>query len=220
MFTDAVALSKLSTLIQVLAIVLIFIGGGLQVVKLCLDKHINAVKEESERKKDANYKSKIANLDNASEFYELSVAVRSDSREALNRVIAIAENPNDVRQALAYNLLADLPKEVEHLNLLEYQVDWQKEGIDPAKATLGDFSKVYFRNPPIFQTKIMETLWKSELVTKKDKLLFLINVLQTTPSLRCLNFACQLLNEESKMGKNLLGWQEYKKWWDTKSSAY
>jgi len=220
MFNDITLLSNLSRWIQIVAIVLVFLGGSLQLAKFFLDQHISNIKDKLEYKKDVEYKAKIATLDNSSEFYQLSVALSSDSRSALDRVMVIANDPSDSRQQMAYNLLADFPKEAEHMNLLVYPIDWKKAGLDPSKISLDDFRKSYSSTIPIYQTTIMEAAWRSMQIPKRDRILFLLDIINSTSSIRCLRSACLLLNEEAKIDKNFLAWQLYGTWWSVNNNKY
>lgn len=157
---------------------------------------------------------KLSQLSAYSEFYDLSLGVRSDNRQAFDRILQIATSKDDFRKTMAERTLSNLPKEVEHMNLLEYQIDWQSANIDPSKASLQEFIKLYNSHPPIFQTKIMDAVWGSSVIPKKDKIAFLIEIIQSTPSLRCLDFACRKLNEETKVGKNFVLWESYTEWWN------
>ena len=132
----------------------------------------------------------------------------------------IYNNPSDPRFSLVRTLVSNLPKEMASLNLLSYSVNWKELGIDPDTADISAFERAMRQLRPIYQTTIMETVWKAQHLSKRDRVQFLIDIMINTPSLRCLNKACRLLNEESKVGKNFISWQEYTKWWDSKKDDY
>ena len=162
----------------------------------------------------------LSRLESLSEFYQLATRLRSDDRKAFDSVMKILSSPSDPRFSQAQALVANLPKEIEILNLLEYQVDWTNLGLDPGKANISAFGGAMGKLQPIYQTKVMETVWKAEHLDKADRIAFLIDVVVSTPSLRCLDKACRLLGDESKLHKNFLAWQEYPKWWEAHKGEY
>ncbi len=202
-------LSKISGYLQIGIFVCGILTTGLAFVKYKIDKQIGSSKD-----------LQIKQLDSYSEFYRLSVSVRADSRAALDKLKEISQNKYDVRQSLVADTLKDFPKEAEHINLLEYPIDWQQIGIDPTKATLEVFQELYNHAAPVYQSKIMQTVWGATQIQKKEKIQFLIDIIRTTPSVRCLREACILLNPEAKLGRNFMLWEEYIKWWDNNKDKY
>ncbi len=202
-------MSKISGYLQIAIICFGLTTSMLAFVKYKIDKKISASKD-----------LQIRQLDSYSELYRLTVSLRSDSRAALDELVEMAENKYDVRQSLVVDTLKDFPKEAEHVNLLEYPIDWQKIGVDPTKSSLEDFQMLYNQAIPIYQTKIMETVWKSSQIHEKDKIQFLIDIIRTTPSIRCLREACIILSEETKLGRNFIAWKEYINWWEHNKEKY
>ncbi len=162
----------------------------------------------------------LSQLQSLSEFYELAIRVRSDDRIAFDSIMKIFRNPSDPRLSQARALISNLPKEIEILNLLEYPIKWKELGIDLDTADISAFERAMRQLRPIYQTTIMKTVWRAQHLSKQDRIQFLIDIMINTPSLRCLDKACRLLNEESKVGKNFISWQEYTKWWDSKKDDY
>ena len=106
------------------------------------------------------------------------------------------------------------------LNILSYSVNWEGLGVDPNTADISAFELTMRQLRPLHQIEVMETVWKAQHLSKQDRIQFLIDIMINTPSLRCLDKACRLLNEESKVGKNFISWQEYTKWWNSKKDDY
>lgn len=162
----------------------------------------------------------LSQLQSLSGFYGLAIRVRSDDRHAFDSIMEIFDNPSDPRLSQAHAIVSNLPKDMDILNLLEYQVDWKELGIDPDVADISAFEGAMRQLMPIYQTKVMETVWRAQHLSKRDRVQFLIDIMVNTSSLRSLDKACRLLNEESKVGKNFLAWQEYPKWWDSRKDDY
>ena len=148
----------------------------------------------------------LSQLQSLSRFYGLALRVRSDDRHAFESIMKILNDPSDPRFPQADAIVSNLPKEIDILNLLEYPVDWKELGIDPEIADIPAFERAMGQLLPIYQTKVMETAWKAQHLNKADRVQFLIDIMNNTPSLRCLEKACRLLNEESKVGVNFLAW--------------
>ena len=162
----------------------------------------------------------LSQLQSLSGFYGLAIRVRSDDRSAFDSIMKIFHNPSDPLFSQAYALVSNLPQDMAILNILSYSVNWEELGIDPDTADISAFELTMRELIPIHQTTIMETVWKAQHLSKQDRVQFLIDIVVNTPSLRCLDKAYRLLNEESKVGMNFIAWQEYTKWWDSKKDGY
>ena len=162
----------------------------------------------------------LSQLNLLSEFYELATRVRSDDRSAFDSIMEIYHNPSDPRFSQVRVLVSNLPHEISILNVLSYPVNWEELGIDPNTADISAFELTMQQLRPLHQTEVMETVWKAQHLSKHDRVQFLIDIMINTSSLRCLDKACRLLNEESKVGMNFIAWQEYTKWWDSKKDDY
>jgi biopolymer transport protein ExbB/TolQ len=163
--------------------------------------------------------AQLDSLAQLSELYNFLLAIHSDDRKAFDQIRQIAFSESDPRKNLAMQALRDLPKEVEIVNLLEYPVDWKGSGIDPATATLADLIKAYNACLPVFQTKIMDTIWQNNNIPKSDRIEFVVAVLKTTPSMRCLDHACRILGPESGLQVNFVYWPQYVDWWNSKQTS-
>jgi hypothetical protein len=146
--------------------------------------------------------------------------VRNDDRKAFDSIMKIGRNSSDLRFAQAKAIISNLPKEIEAANLLEYQVDWQAHGVDPNTADISTFNAIILQLRPTHQTKVMETVWNAQHLSKHDRIQFIIDILINTTSLRCLDKGCRLLSGESSIRKNFLGWQEYVEWWESHKQEY
>jgi hypothetical protein len=162
----------------------------------------------------------LSRLQLLSEFYELATRVRIDDRRDFDNIMNILQDPSDLRFSQANAIIANLPREIEALNLLNYSVDWKVLGIDPSTADISTFNAVIQQLRSIYQMTVMETVWNAQHLSKYDRIQFLIDITVNTTSFRCLDKACRLLNEESGVGRNFLGWQKYVKWWEFNKEKY
>ena len=162
----------------------------------------------------------LSQLQSLSDFYGLAIRVRSDDRSAFDSIMKIFRNPSDPLFPQAYALISNLPQDMAILNILSYSVNWEGLGVDPNTADISAFELTMRQLRPLHQIEVMQTVWKAQHLSKQDRIQFLIDIMINTPSLRCLDKACRLLNEESKVGLNFISWQEYTKWWNSKKDDY
>ena len=162
----------------------------------------------------------LSQLQSLSEFYGLAIRVIRDDRIAFDSIIKILHNPSDPRSSQARALVSNLTEEIEISNTTFYLFNWEELSIDPDTADISAFGRAMQQLRPLYQRTIMVTVWKAQHLSKQDRIQFLINIVINTPSLRCLHLACRLLNEEFKIDKDFMAWQEYTKWWDSKKDDY
>lgn len=155
------------------------------------------------------------------DFGLLLMKVSNDDRPAFDSLRDIAGDWKHRFCAIAKQALIKIITDPQVTGLLSYPIDWQKDyGIDPAKATLEQLVEVYTKEPPFRQSTVLLAMWDQNRFPKSKRLQVLYEVIQTTPSLRCLHCACDLMNKESKVGKNILAYDEYLKWWEENRLVY
>ena len=162
----------------------------------------------------------LSQLQSLSEFYGLAIRVSRDDRIAFDSIIKILHNPSDPRSSQARALVSNLTEEIERSNTFLYGLNWEESGIDPGTADISAFGRAMQQLRPLYQRTMMITVWNAQHLSKQDRIQFLIDIVINTPSLRCLYLACRLLNEEFKIDKDFMAWQEYTKWWDSKKDDY
>lgn len=155
-----------------------------------------------------------------SEFHELAIHVKNDNRFAFDRLMKISADSSNSRSLQALALVNNLPSELAVSNLLRSSVNWKGLGIDPKTADISMFEGIMPKLRPLHNIGVMETVWEAQHLSKKERIQFLIDIMINTPSLRCLDIACDLLNEESKVGLNILRWQRYVEWWEANKDNY
>lgn len=100
-------------------------------------------------------------------------------------------------------------------------LDWKKYNLDPAKASLDDFYKVFDQGPLYDKIEVLFTVWRKKQFPKAKRLEMLYEVITTTPSIRILFSACRLMDEEAKLGKDfILDYELYGKWWEENREKY
>ena len=151
----------------------------------------------------------LSQLQSLSEFYGLAIRVSRDDRIAFDRIVKILHNPSDPRSSQARALVSNLTEEIERSNTFLYGLNWEESGIDPGTADISAFGRAMQQLRPLYQRTMMRTVWNAQHLSKQDRIQFLIDIVINTPSLSCLYLACRLLNEEFKIDKDFMAWQEY-----------
>ena len=167
-----------------------------------------------------NASKALNRLSSLSDFYNDMMSARSDDRQAFERVSSISYDGSDFRNEQARQFLEVLPKEIEVLNILDYQVPWDTLLITPETASFQTLQNAISQLQPIHQSKLIETIWETDRFPKKQRIQFMIDVIANTSSMRCLDKATRLLDNEANVGKNFLGRSLYRQWWETNEQNY
>jgi len=83
----------------------------------------------------------------------------------------------------------------ERIQIAWLSIEWQ-EGIYPSKFSLSDFKTCLSSLEPRYHAALVDLLWKREDIFKKDKMIFLVDVLNTSNSLNAKDYAGKLLANE------------------------
>src|SRR3989339_686702 len=110
-------------------------------------------------------------------------------------------------------------------DLYKYEIYWDKTGLDPIKTSLEDFMEICKSAQPwggrfTWIPTVLETVWGQERFPKAERLQFLFDVIKNTKSLRVLRKACQLLDQEAKLGINVIGYKAYIEWWEKNKDSF
>lgn len=161
-----------------------------------------------------------ADLKSVIDFTLTMEGAKNDSRKSFDALLAI-ENLKDSRfsqlasQAL-YQILAST--HVENLFMTDPQ--WHKYKVDPEKESLRVLTTIYKIEHPYTQVRMQYTIWNQKRFSKHDRINFLAEVINSTSSVRCLHKACDLLEQEARIGKNFLAYKEFLQWWDRQKSCF
>lgn len=155
-------------------------------------------------------------------------SVKNDDRSAFDALIdfvSMKREPfSEVARKALLNIVEDFEK-TDVKDLYKYEIYWDKIPLDPIKASLEDFMKTcksdqLWGGRTTWLPTVLETVWGQERFSKTEKLEFLIDIIKTTKSLRVLRKACQLLDQEAKVGENVIGYKAYIVWWEKSKDLY
>ncbi|MHC4475617.1 MAG: hypothetical protein ACYTEL_08220 [Planctomycetota bacterium] len=163
----------------------------------------------------------IAKFRNEISFYSLIAKASNDDRASFDALCKIAKTEDHRFQGNAYRTLREIVFELGLTALVQYRIKWkERHNLDPSKASLADFNNVFKQVIPAKHPSVLKTIWEQERFPKAEKLEMLYEVITKTKSIRTLHHACKLMNEEAKLDKNILAWEQYANWWKENRSNY
>jgi hypothetical protein len=162
----------------------------------------------------------VADLKSVIDFTLTMEEAKNDSRKSFDALLATANSKDSRFFQLASNALYQIFASTHTENLFMTDPQWHKHNVDPEKASLRVLTTVYKLEHPYTQVRMQYTIWNQKRFSKHDRISFLVDVINTTSSVRCLHQACKLLEEEARIGKNFIGYQEFLQWWDRQKSCF
>jgi hypothetical protein len=163
----------------------------------------------------------LQEIKTVSDFSLLLTKASNDDRTAFDSILEIAKNRNHQFYSLANQALLQIITDPQVTGLLTYRIDWGKDhNLDPNTATWEEFLEVYRKEIPFRWPSVLSTMWKQDRFAKSKRIEALYDVIKTTISLKCLHKACKLINEEAKLDKNILAYDEYLRWWEQNRVEY
>jgi len=166
-------------------------------------------------------KQSLDSIKSLSEFSLILLKARNDDRSAFDVLREIAKKQEHRFYSIANQALIQIVTDPQVTGLLDYQIDWQKEhNIDPAKASMKDFTSVFNKEISIRQPNVLVDMWKQERFSKSEKLQTIYEVITTTSSLRVLRQACQLIDAEAHLNKNIIAYDLFIEWWRKNKASY
>jgi hypothetical protein len=163
----------------------------------------------------------LDDIKTVSDFGLVLTRASNDDRPSFDSLLQIANDKDHRFFSIANQALIKIITDPQVTGLLTYNIDWKKEhNIDPSTVSFEEFVEVFKRELSIRQPSVLSAMWNQERFPRSQKLQALYEVIRTTPSLRCLHHACKLMNEEAKLGKNILAYDLFLKWWEENRALY
>lgn len=157
------------------------------------------------------------------DFLQLMTRAYADDRVAFDRLVDLrfSSNPEISKSAnnvvnMIVNLL-DINFKLAKNNLT---ANWKGIGIEPSTNSLQQLEFLYPFETAGAKKFLLEYIATSERFPKAERLDFVIKALQDDSSLSIKNQACEIMNDESGLGKNILGAPDYITWWKNNRLAY
>lgn len=131
----------------------------------------------------------ISELQETSEFTSLVAAAQNDDRTAFNKLNSWVNNKASPYWQHAADAVVRIrtdfggPIKRGHMNL-----PWP-EGTDPAKLSLASLRQDYRGAARVYKAALVKTVWRSDVIHKKDKMAFFVDILRDDDSLGATFFA-------------------------------
>lgn len=131
----------------------------------------------------------VNDLQETSKFMSLVAAAKNDDRTAFDNLIAWTDNRASSFWQHAGEAVVRIRAEYGgvivpgHMN-----VPWP-EGIDPKKLSFERLKQEYRKAVRIYKADLVETVWNSDVIKKKEKMIFFVDVLMDDDSLGATNLA-------------------------------
>lgn len=162
----------------------------------------------------------VSELKSTADFASLILKAQNDDREAFFQLLALATQDGPFRSN-AKAAVGEIVSELVLAIRIDPTTPWESWGINPTSASIQEFDSAYHQAPAIFHPAILSAVWAQEELSKRSRLQFLIEAMQTTPSLRTVNRACTILDNEAKLPtKNVLGYANFLQWWESHANEY
>jgi len=153
------------------------------------------------------------------EMLLLAQRAGNDDRHAFDNLLKIADTDGHPFREVAQETINAAVSNIAFSIRLGATVPW-KPGIDPKTLPMVRFRHAYVEVPRMLRPDVLSALWSSEMPSKRQKLKFLAQIMRSDDSLRAVDRACRLMNQEAKLDQNFLGVSNYLRWWKENRSRY
>lgn len=186
-----------------------------------IDGYARTAKSKAEEAEVAakNANASQAELSRLSAFNLILTRANNDDRKAFDELLRIANTPDHPYKEIATSAVVSVVSN-SGLFLSISEGDWIKFSFDPKTASLEDYRVLMMRSRPDVQASALDALWAQERFSKFEKLNFSAETISQTQSIRVLMDACQKVNSEAKLDKNILAYPLYLQWWAVHQSDY
>jgi hypothetical protein len=154
--------------------------------------------------------SSIIEINDIIKFNNTLMMASNDDRDSLITLSHIIEEEKNPFKDLAYKSILYITSQLS--NGSGSRSPWMDYKMDPSEVTIKEVDLFYPKLNPKLKAGIIRDLDKSNKITTRQKLNFLMTVLREEKSLLALNAACEVIDKRAKLSKNVLGWNEYLKW--------
>jgi hypothetical protein len=150
------------------------------------------------------------------QFSSAILAAQNDDRRAYDQLWAWAHDSSSPLQRTASQVVQTLLDQHDPVAVRsDFAVSW-KEGIDPYKLALSEFSKgIEAATPHYTRVGILEFVWEKRTdIPKRERLQFLVDVLRTDQSLLVVEYAGRYFAAATGDALKPIAIAEHLKWWE------
>ncbi len=154
-----------------------------------------------------------------SEVIMTIIAAQNDDREAFDKLSSWSKDPTFQFSNLADNAVVKIRTSYGRIFTPGYlNVSW-KEGTDPSQLPLSKLRKLYMSIAPQYHAYLVNYIWGRDDFPKKDRMQFLVDVLNKAKSLTATYYAGKFLAEEANIKWSPFVIKPLIKWWEKNNEA-
>lgn len=151
-----------------------------------------------------------------SEFLALTVAAQNDDRPSFDRLMKIANDPQNRFAELAAQ--AYLTVHRAHTGPISYSgfnIPWAP-GVDPSRLSFSELESIYHDAPRPLKQGILEFIWNRKDIPQADRMNFFVEVMKSDTSLMAVEYAGRYFLEgaQTKEIQSPLDVDRISLWWD------
>ena len=147
-------------------------------------------------------------------FNNAVLAAQSDNRPAFDQLAKWAKDKSSPFSSAAEQAwIAVMNTHESPFMSSGFKAPW-KEGVDPNKFSLSELKVNFFAAPQQVRLAILEYIWRRQDFPKKERMVFLVEVLRNDTSLQIVEYAARYFKEESQDNFKNLYVDGHLKWWE------
>lgn len=171
-----------------------------------VDKAVVPVQQSLDQKLQESSKL-VADLSLAREFTLTIIAAQSDDWSAFHKLEGWSNDKSFPFQEMAAKATVRIRSSyVGFISEPYLEIPWNKD-TDPKKLSLDELKSIYASLDPLFHAALVHTVWQRSDIPKKERMEFLMNVLETSNSLTAKDYAGKFFVEGT--GDKNLKWSPF-----------
>lgn len=153
------------------------------------------------------------------QFFVLIQRAANDERKAFDELVEVEKNAahplHDSANEAILTIVANLIP-----NVVFHPIDPQNHENYLSKLEHIDLQSDYRKTIRIYRVSFLTGIWMNKKVSKREKLDFAATVIRDDDSLRAVEAARQILDEEAKIGADVRDVAKYLEWWERNRERY
>jgi hypothetical protein len=162
---------------------------------------------------------RLGEMENFSEFSLTLAKAKADDLRALQQLIGYASDSNNRYQSLAFQAVDSIRIDVSDSLRFDPPIPWP-QGRSIVDVPYDQLHQTYEAFPALVRPAFLAEVWNSENYPLNQKIQFMMNVIERAISIRELDRACRIVDDEAKLHMNFLGYKYYLSWWETNKDRY
>jgi hypothetical protein len=163
----------------------------------------------------ADASANVAAQKQITDFSLILIRFRNDDRLAFDELIGISRNGHEPFKTLAEQALVSYLNagSVLGVGLGTNSLRQLPTPFDVNSASMAEYRDAILGNTPEISVTILDASWTQARFSWRERLGLLVDVVQTTKSLRVLLDALMYLEKEARLGVGARDWPAYVEWW-------